>query len=361
MPPPSQSQFNLLKSERLFSALTELGKDHLVRRDIIRRLRELELALPKSGVDVRESITGPLVDALFTPGEIQSKQLSNGLNLTFKYSSKIAREFVMAGDRPEVVWEPQTTKLLLSLAPYVDTAVIAGAYFGDQALLLAKSLKERDGRCLCFEVDTRQLELLELNARANRLDNLIPVGKGVWSQSAVQLELTGEDAYGSPHVAIDGAAGIEAVTIDEYAKRLGIQHIELITLDIEGAEFEALKGSQSFLSQEPARAPHIIFEVHRNYVDWSSGLKETDIARFLISFGYSIYAIRDYQANVDMLGRHVELIPIESVYLEGPPHGFNMFATKQPSLLASLGVHIVRDVSPKLLFHRDARLHTPGA
>jgi hypothetical protein len=76
--------------------------------------------------------------------------------------------------------------------------------------------------------------------------------------------------------------------------------------------------------------------------------------------GYRVYALRDYQAHVDMAGKALEMVTLESAYLEGPPHGFNMFATKRLDRLRELGVTLRERVSPKLLRHRLSALHQPG-
>jgi len=47
------------------------------------------------------------------------------------------------------------------------------------------------------------------------------------------------------------------------------------------------------------------------------------------------------------------------VYLEGPPHGFNMLAVADTSVLASTAFSVVEGVSPKLLPHKAAHLHHP--
>jgi hypothetical protein len=50
---------------------------------------------------------------------------------------------------------------------------------------------------------------------------------------------------------------------------------------------------------------------------------------------------------------------VDRVYLEGPPHGFNMLATKDRDLVGRLGLRIVENVSPKLLLDKDPALHHP--
>ena len=62
-----------------------------------------------------------------------------------------------------------------------------------------------------------------------------------------------------------------------------------------------------------------------------------------------------------MAGQPVEIVPVESVYVDGPPHGFNMLAVKDTGLVDSLGLQIVEDVSPKLIPEKDPRLHHPLA
>ena len=138
-----------------------------------------------------------------------------------------------------------------------------------------------------------------------------------------------------------------------------MNNVELIMLDIEGGELEALKGARDLLSRASDSAPVVIFELHGAYTDWSHGLAETDIVRFLSQRGYTVFAIRDYHSNVAMKGRPIQLVEIGSAYIEGPAHGFNMLATKSPETLDASIFRIVGNVSPKLLFHRDPAKHAP--
>ena len=130
-------------------------------------------------------------------------------------------------------------------------------------------------------------------------------------------------------------------------------------LDIEGAELRALKGAEHFLAQPMGRAPNIVFEIHRSYVNWEDGLENTEIVRYLSNLGYHVFAVRDFNSNYDLSQKPIEIIPADAVYLEGPPHGFNMVAVKDMALLSGPGFCICRKVSPKLLRHRAPELHHP--
>src|SRR5262249_49579491 len=122
----------------LKTGLAKFGKDPIRRDRLIKLLLDYESELAKPGLNVREEITGPIVDALYEEGEMVERQLSSGLTIAFPYRSKIARDFVMSGmAQPNHVWEPQTTKLLLTLGLSAKEAIVGGAYFGDQAIPLA--------------------------------------------------------------------------------------------------------------------------------------------------------------------------------------------------------------------------------
>mgnify|MGYP003600834230 CR=1 FL=1 len=64
-------------------------------------------------------------------------------------------------------------------------------------------------------------------------------------------------------------------------------------------------------------------------------------------------------AHREMPGQPVEQVPIDSVYLDGPPHGFNMLAVPDAARVQGSAFRIVEGVSPKLLPHKDPHLHHP--
>ncbi len=340
------------QDDPLSEACRRLGEDVETRARIVAALLDYENRDGRRFTNVRDEVTGPVVDALHASAGILRKQLASGLVFEFRYSSKIARDFVMSVPAaPDHVWEPQTTRLLVHLARGGD-AIVGGAYFGDQAVAVANALRGR-GTCHAFEPDAAQAEMLARNAALNALDNLVADRRALWSEAGTMLGFVGSDAYGRTMV---GRGGIPTTTIDAYAIEAGIGRVGLIMLDLEGSELDVLRGAEAVLRRD---APAIVFEIHAAYVDWSLGLAETEIVRFLAGFGYTIRAIRDFQSNVDMAGRPIELVPLESAYLEGPPHGFNLVAVRDPAVLEGEPFRLVPGLSPKLLFHRDPTLHHP--
>ncbi len=344
------------------SLLAEIGRDQGARAALVTALVDWEERHQKQrdGVDLRETVTGPLVDALYRADGVVTRRLSSGLVFTLPYRSKIAREFAMGIEPLVHVWEPQTSRLLVALAARANTVVVGGAYAGDQAILIAQVLAQRTGKVHCFELNPPQLAALEANARQNILTNVVVNAMGLWDRSG-HIELVGHDSHAFPRFVTEQTKDTFPVTtIESYAKSARADEIDLIMLDIEGGEESALRGALPFLEHPMGRAPDIVFEIHRSYVDWSNGLPQTSVVRLLTDRGYKVYALRDYQANVNMAAAPLEMVTLETTYLEGPPHGFNLFATKRSDLLRELGVTLREGVSPKLLRHRLSPLHQPG-
>jgi FkbM family methyltransferase len=312
-------------------------------------------------VDIREDVTGPLVDAVYAEGEVLRKTLSNGVTFEFLYRSKIARDFVMSEPAiPDHAWEPQTSRIVVDLARNARQVVIGGAYFGDHAILIAREIAKAAGVVHAFEPNPDQRRMLARNAELNGLTNIVPRPEGLWDTSSDSLRLVGYDSFASAEKADAGSAdAFQTVTIEDYLAAAGVDRLDLIVVDIEGAELAALKGAEAFLARPANAAPRIVFEVHRHYVDWTHGLPQTDISRFLTGHGYQLFALRDFNSNVDLAGKPIELIPQDKVYLDGPPHGFNMVAVKDAAIFDAPNYRIVEGVSPKLLRHRDPALHHP--
>jgi FkbM family methyltransferase len=347
--------------EKLNEALGIVGRDAAAREEITRSLRSFEARTTYSG-SLRDEVTGVIIDALYHDAGLLRKALKSGLIFEFQHTGRITRDFIMAReDTPDHVWEPQTTRLLLYLAKNAKHVVVGGAYIGDHVLMIAQQLAQRGGVCHAFEPGAENFKMLEHNVALNKLSAAVKAQpRGLWNE-ATKLTLIGDDALGSSAPVDDNdAITFETTTVDLYAAQQGISgQIGLLMLDTEGGELKALQGAQQHLQLPVGQAPHLVFEVHRHYVDWSDGLENTEIIQFLRSMGYSTFALRDFQSNYPMSHLPIEIIPAEDAYLEGPPHGFNMLAVKDESVLQNDLFKVCRHVSPKLLLHKDPALHHP--
>lgn len=350
-------------NNKLSHAFKIIGNNETTRNRLISICKEIENELSYSTGSVREDISGPILDSLFNEDHIVRKTIKNGLTFDFYYRTKIARDFILSTPEvPDHVWEPQTTKLLMHLSKKSENILVGGAYFGDHVVLIANEIQKSGGVVHAFEPNQDQYKMLNHNVKLNNLINVKSHRMGLWKDSESFLRLVGEDSFAYAEL-VESEANSEdsfpTLSIDHYLSEQNIKKLDLIMLDIEGLEFPVLQGAINQLKLPAGKAPNIVFEVHRSYVDWSNGLQNSDIIKFLTEYGYTVFAVRDYNSNEDMRNLPIEIIPPEDVYLEGPPHGFNMLAIKDISLVNDPLFKVCKGVSPKLLKHKDPAFHQP--
>lgn len=79
---------------------------------------------------------------------------------------------------------------------------------------------------------------------------------------------------------------VEVITVDEFIAETGIEHIDYIKIDVEGAELRVLKGATSTLKDGKITAGHFEYGID------DEGSK-ADIIQFLNDHGYSIISEND--------------------------------------------------------------------
>jgi FkbM family methyltransferase len=351
--------------EALTDAVAQAGLNERLRSMMFDALRqaEREAADPLS---FRSHVRWPIVSSLLGKARTHRVSLSSGLTFEVGPDSRIEQALLLSAEsRPDHVWEPQTTKLLVALATQAAHVIIGGAYIGDQVLPVAQAMSKTtpQGIVHAFEPMENAFRRLLRHLELNNITNVCAHQLCLWDSSGVPMNVVGPAALATSLPAKQGAISphntVASITIDDYVNARTLPSVGLIMLDIEGNEHRALLGCTNLLSRRSSEAPHVVFEVHRNYVDWSDGLEKTPIVELLRSNGYSVFAIRDFHDNHAMAGKPIELIPVDRVYLQGPPHGFNLLATKDAELVQRFGLRVVENVSPKLLVDRNPALHHP--
>ena len=317
----------------------------------IQALIDFETKAGHPNTNVRDIISGPLADELFM-GEKFLKELDNGIKINFVYNSKIAREFLLSQPVvPNHVWEPQTTKLLLHFSKDAENVIIAGAYFGDQAIPVAQNIKNK-GLCHTFEPNKNNSDLIIENARLNGLNNVLINNLALWNKSNEKLVFEGEDALASTIEAGDSNSNVlHTITIDDYVTQNVKGPDNLLMIDVEGSEIKVLEGAENTVKKHK---PVVVFETHSLYNDWSRGLENSDSVKLLTDLGYQVFAVREFHQNIDTGAMPVELLPLNRTYCEIPPHhGFNLLAVPNGKLIENDLFKVVYDLSPKLILPKN--------
>jgi len=173
-----------------------------------------------------------------------------------------------------------------------DLALDVGANFGTWSLLAAR--RTPAGRVHAFEPVPEMVERLrrhvELNGAAGIIVNQYAIGGEDGSSAffAVREKNTGESSFVRPGIPADQIV-VPVVTLDTYVAREGIDHVDLLKVDVEGAEILVFKGARRLLSSDAA--PIVFFEVDRDLCA-RFGTTPREVKQLLVHHGYGIYRWR---------------------------------------------------------------------
>jgi len=142
-----------------------------------------------------------------------------------------------------------------------DVVVDGGANLGFLSLVAWQCVGPR-GKVYAFEPQPAALKLLGENIRLNQADNIVVVPKALWYEPGVATlyEFVG-GGHDLPSLGrrSDKQVGqefeVETVRMDDVVH----EPVRLYKLDIEGAEWPAMRGSQKILFADPP--PHVLIEL----------------------------------------------------------------------------------------------------
>jgi FkbM family methyltransferase len=156
-------------------------------------------------------------------------------------------------------YEKDTRAILGSLLSPGMTVVDAGAHIGYFSLLAARHVRP-GGKVYSFEPHPLVFALLKRNLVANHCEDIVqPINKAVWNtvgSATFYLDNTHSAASSlyprpdadAPKVTID----IETISLDEFFRRRAWPAVDLVKLDVEGAERVALDGMREVASRNPS-------------------------------------------------------------------------------------------------------------
>jgi FkbM family methyltransferase len=167
----------------------------------------------------------------------------------------------------------------------------AGANVGQYTLIAARSVGPR-GQVHAFEPIPYHFKTLDLHLRINGLDRRVCSNAcALWDSSrnlTFKLatcdpnERVANDAIGPCRTKVE-TYECRAVTLDHYARGQGLHSVDLIKLNIDGAELYALRGARELLQ---ASRPIIFLEINRTH-SLAMGYDPEAVWDLLKSFGYT--------------------------------------------------------------------------
>jgi FkbM family methyltransferase len=149
-----------------------------------------------------------------------------------------------------------------------DIVVDIGAHMGRYTIISSKRVGT-NGKVIALEAHPGNFEMLNRNIKLNQLTNVIPLNYAVYSkETKIKLYLPEEESgYTIYNTIMPNRAGTEdkfvevnANTLDFLLQLKGITDVNWVKIDVEGAEFEVLKGATNMLSKSKDIA--LLIEVH---------------------------------------------------------------------------------------------------
>jgi FkbM family methyltransferase len=153
-----------------------------------------------------------------------------------------------------------------------DIVVDIGAHIGRYTIIGSKRIGP-NGKVIAIEADPANFEILNRNVNLNKLTNVTSLNYAVYSnQTKLKLYLPGKQSGFTIYNTIMVNRGkhqgkfieVNGNTLDNLLKQneINFANINWIKIDVEGAEFEVLKGAQNVLSKSNDIA--ILIEIHNS-------------------------------------------------------------------------------------------------
>jgi FkbM family methyltransferase len=184
-----------------------------------------------------------------------------------------------------------------------DIVVDIGAHIGLYTIISSKRVGA-NGKVVAIEAHPGNFEMLNSNIKLNQLNNVIPLNYAVYSkETKVKLYLpSGESGFTKYNTIMpnwintrEKFVEVNANTLDYLLQLNEIRQEEVnwIKIDVEGAEFEVLKGATNVLSKSKDIA--ILMELHG-----PPHIYRPKVEEFLRSYKFKIEFEKSYEENGSM-------------------------------------------------------------
>ena len=185
-------------------------------------------------------------------------------------------------------YEPELAAVMRHYLRPGGTFVDVGANEGYFSVLAARLLGP-SGRVIAVEPQRRLRPVIERNLELNGLTNVTIHECAVSdADGEARLHLTPDTITGSSGLAQMTryrvpTTTVHTVTLETLLADAGVEHVDLMKMDIEGFEHEAILGSPDVFRR--GRIGTIALELHRSRIT-ARGLDPDEIVRFVESYGY---------------------------------------------------------------------------
>ncbi len=174
-----------------------------------------------------------------------------------------------------------------------------GAHVGKYTLRAAKTVEDK-GLVVAIEAHPLNYQTLKKNIELNRFRNTIALNLAAWNEDC-KLKFFSGNASGQHSARADSGRGslmVEARALDHVLGELGVGLVNWVKIDVEGAEFEVLRGLEETITKHK---PKMIVEVFCQNID--------KVEKFLMNYGYDLVRIARVDISPHEWGVYLFCIP----------------------------------------------------
>lgn len=221
---------------------------------------------------------------------IVTTSLSYGILMNLDISEFLQAHLYLYGS-----YELPSVRFIRRVVKPGDVVVDVGAQIGYITLAMA-TLAPGKVTVYAFEPEPLNIQRLRSNIALNPGVDVRIVEKAVSdSNGAIRLYLS-KDHNAGTHSTISGGTNVSgdyveipAVTLDTYVRDQNIAALRLIKIDVEGGEYEVIKGAHETLT---SLRPIVLMELS-DALQESRGFSTVEFKTLMKQFGYSAYTIAD--------------------------------------------------------------------
>lgn len=212
-------------------------------------------------------------------------RLPDGSVMLCDLNDMVQRQIYFGG-----MYEPVESYLFLKLVGPGMTVIDVGANCGQYTLLASRAIG-REGHVHAFEPIADTYKILEEHVQLNKLSNVTLNRYALWNQKTELALGRGEEQesalWSAGYVGDPSRILVQAIRFDDYAREHGLERVDVIKMDIEGAEPFMLEGARESIERFH---PVFLMEVSRTSLERMEWTPQR-LWEWLRSFGYRAFAI----------------------------------------------------------------------
>ena len=211
------------------------------------------------------------------------------------------------------VWEPEITSLFEKYLSEGAVFLDIGANIGYHSLYAA-TVVGKQGKVVSFEPLPRLYNQMKKSVKENSFTNIVVHNVALSDEVGTgTLSLVDENVGASSLQFVSGQRSVsESVTVtlerlDSYSAEF--DRLDMVKIDIEGSEYEALKGAESLLRQHK---PVIVLEFSPQVYENSYVGKSSDLFHFIKNLGYTMCVIGNEGLDIETMLKNSNLVDLHA-------------------------------------------------